>query len=732
MSRARVYALADSGLLVLLCGAVLSATLEISPIRPFLAVAAAILVPGGAAMTRLRTGDLLTEGAFAIGFSFAIVTIGSLLLAWTGYWHPETLAAVLASIALFLLVWDLAGLHGAFRSPDIPRYWEPKSANLGKRPTRRAFTVLALLPVALALVLWAMALDHIPLADLGNSGLPPVLPGKWYIALAIVVMGASYLSWSRWSSGLAVAIYIAAIVTIIYATIPAITTVPEHAYVYKHIGVTRFIATNGGVDQSVDIYNRWPGFFASAASLARWAGVGPMALAKWASPFFASINAILVAALARSVSRDVRVTGAAVLVFTLGNWIGQNYFAPQAAAFVIDLTVLTVFLRSFATEPFRPLVARVLKRVRRQPCLDEPLALSLPWSPTIALVVLVVLDAVIVATHQLTPYALLTQLAALFVLGLTNRRGKVLIVAAVLVTIGYVIPQVGYLSHNFGLLQSFDPFRNATNGEDQIQGLNMFQGNAGMWLSELLGVLMVISAWRLMRRGAGKRAVALGVISLAPLTIIFVQGYGNNVQIRLLLFAIPFWSLLIAMGLKTIRRLWMRRIAAVLLSLFLAVLCVQALFGALAINLVPPAEVSASRYFYKHAPAGSVLLAAAPEFPGRIDPRYAVMVGPVVDDQQEGTLIGSKRFRELKLPHANVSAVIGKLKPFGERGFVVFATSGYTYAHLTKLSHGDELRDLEEAIARSSKFRLWYRNGDTRIYKWLGRKPDRARQRQSE
>jgi hypothetical protein len=99
--------LADLALIALLFGAVAAVLLADTPVRPAVLFAAACVVPGGALITRLRTGELLADAGLAIGLSLALEILASSVLAWTGWWHPELLAIGLGGVSLALLVGDL-------------------------------------------------------------------------------------------------------------------------------------------------------------------------------------------------------------------------------------------------------------------------------------------------------------------------------------------------------------------------------------------------------------------------------------------------------------------------------------------------------------------------------------------------------------------------------------------------------------------------------------------------
>jgi len=107
MTRRHVRALLDTLLLALIGATVVVVAAPVQPVRPFVVLAAASLVPGGALLTRLRTGEGMVDVALAIGLSLAIAIGGSAVLAWTNWWHPEVLAGVLGAASASLLVGDL-------------------------------------------------------------------------------------------------------------------------------------------------------------------------------------------------------------------------------------------------------------------------------------------------------------------------------------------------------------------------------------------------------------------------------------------------------------------------------------------------------------------------------------------------------------------------------------------------------------------------------------------------
>ena len=83
------------------------------------------------------------------------------------------------------------------------------------------------------------------------------------------------------------------IAIILYGTVPMLSAQPHYGWVYKHIGVVRYLEAHGKANPSIDIYNRWPGFFALEAAshalpvvpIPRHTRVGQSSFLSFATPF---------------------------------------------------------------------------------------------------------------------------------------------------------------------------------------------------------------------------------------------------------------------------------------------------------------------------------------------------------------------------------------------------------------------------------------------------------------
>ena len=118
---------------------------------------------------------------------------------------------------------------------------------------------------------------------------------------------------------------------------------------WKHVGVIDYIATNGihfNLVGELGVYQGWPGFFALNAVLTSASGLHT---ALSYAPWVLLLNDLLwlgpVILIARAFTSDQRLIWTTAWLFELGNWVGQDYFSPQAFAFFLYLTVIAVCLR---------------------------------------------------------------------------------------------------------------------------------------------------------------------------------------------------------------------------------------------------------------------------------------------------------------------------------------------------------------------------------------------------
>lgn len=218
-----------------------------------------------------------------------------------------------------------------------------------------------LLPISLCL--WAAGLKLTNAAALGPYGLLPDLPVIFYAGIALLVVSAAAELAHAVSAHWRLAAHAVALVVMLYGTAPLRYPEGRYTWLYKTIGVVQYVNAHGHLNDAIDIYQNWPGFFALAGWFTKLAGTGsPLAYAKWAQLFFELAALPLLYLIYEALRLTNRQRWTAILLYSAGNWIGQDYFSPQATGTVLSLGIMAMALRWLSVpQPARVPVWRWLR-----------------------------------------------------------------------------------------------------------------------------------------------------------------------------------------------------------------------------------------------------------------------------------------------------------------------------------------------------------------------------------
>jgi hypothetical protein len=479
-------------------------------------------------------------------------------------------------------------------------------------------------------LLWAVSPRAVDLSAMSGWGLLPGLPWTWYLSLACVVPYLVAAVGGRCRTGV-LALYQAVLIAVLFATTSATYATPRFSWTYKHIGVTEHLLATGQLDRSIDIYNNWPGMFLLSAAITRTTGVSTMTLAQWSEPFFAAVISASLVFAVRGLTRDRRVVWVTLLVFTLSNWIAQNYYSPQAIAFALSLLFLGCVLRWMPLRDGagRPLIRPALTR-RLPPSWRDlaPPPLGASGDGPVWPLAATVLFALIVVTHQLTPVALLLQIGLLAVT-LRVRSPWILGVWAV-VEGAWVSLAWQLIVHRFGIL---DPGF-TTPGLDEAAFEGVLPGMDVVPYTPLLLVAAIGAAALgslLTRLATGVLDLVTLCLAVAPWAFLAVQTYGGEGVFRAYLFSLTWLSVLVALLVVTCWRRALIPLVAVATAAVTA-LAVPAMLGSELLDTVPGTEIEASRWFETRTPPGSytVTLTGSGEFPLLLTGEYPRHITPSV------------------------------------------------------------------------------------------------------
>jgi GT2 family glycosyltransferase len=678
-----------------------------SAVRLPLVLALLCVAPGIAWLTAVGGK---AEPGLIIGFSLGLAAVVAQSMLWLSVWEPRRVLYALAIVCAVPLASRLATTERR-----ITLAWPDITSATAKHVT----------VILLALVGWALSLTGTDLGRIDGIGLIAVMPSTYFVALALLIGGFGVAAVSGDLNPRLLGAYVLALVVVIHATTAILYDAPRYAWTYPHLGVINLIAATGHADRQVDIYNNWPSFFAMNAWLAKTSGLGPLAYAGWAQLCFNVINVFAMRFALRGITRNERVLWSAALFFVLGNWVGQDYLAPQAFGFALSLVVIGLFLRCGRVpdkprpEPLRWAAAtatRMAARLLPSRVADDEPAPS-PIGRRAAVVAGGICSVAIVTSHQLSPVMLIVSLLAL---GVVTRKVPLWILAALAaLELWWVVLAWSFLRAHFHLI---DPGGGgaAAPGRDLAAALphaalSFYSPAAVMALIGGLGVAGFVR-----RLVQGKWELIAGVLVLAPVAVVAVQSYGGEGPYRAYLFALPWLSLLATFACASRSpssagdpRI---RLAPLLGSTVAVAMCLLfAAFGQELINRVPANDVRASLWYERHAPAGSMRIVLAPNAPERLTARY-----PEVDLSDPSSLMEDFRFTGHRLGERDVPHLIQLIEQQRARpAYVVLSALQESYGRMQGLVPPGSLNGLVAALKRSPEFRVVYRVPTVWIFKYV-------------
>jgi hypothetical protein len=586
----------------------------------------------------------------------------------------------------------------------------------------------ALLQAALLIgagAVWINALRHIDPRGLSDLGLVTALPPSAFGALALATLSfAIALRHEHVSTPLAV-LHIVVLVVMLHGATSLMNTEPPFNVVWRHAGVTDYVLQTGTVDPDIDAYFNWPGFFFLTALATRAAGLHTaLGLSGWAPVMFELLYLPALVVISRTFTSDRRLAWTAVWIFYMTNWVGQDYLSPQAVAYLLYLAVVAVVLTCFtrtAAPDLATLRARgtrwlIRMRVRRpRVAVEETGATHLvtPGQRSALVLVCVVLIAVSVASHQLTPWMMLSSLTALVLLRRCTARGLPVITLVLLVAwLTYLAAAYldGHLKPLLG--QTLDVQQAvAANVGGRLQGSqeHLLVVRLRLVITGLVWTLAAVGLVRGLRRGIASPSHL--VLALAPAALALLQPYGGEMLMRVYVFTLPFTACYAAQALLTApgRQAWL---VVPVLTAAAAVLVTGFLFtryGNVRTTVFTRAEVHAVNRLYDVAPRGSLLLAVSPNLPWKqrhyADYRYQLLS------------------RQIKVPAgpptrgrlaAQVARYMAGYRP--KSSYLILTRSQKVYDAVLGAQRWGSSTDVERSVTRSPQFAKVFDDGDGKIF----------------
>lgn len=468
-----------------------------------------LLVPGGLVVRFVGLTGYLRRALVPVLGVTLLFAQGTWSL-WAGFWVPRPMLALTAAFFALGCAFSLAahsrslGWHrwlSSFKF-DLKKFFTSKIL----RP-QKAWVVLAVLNL-LALSFWLLSLPSVADAPAKAGGLLLSASPLFILSLLTTTIVFAWAIRKRAYNWAIVSIALS--VAILRLTAPLTQDAAIYPWTYKHVGVVEAILHYRTLLPDVDIYHQWPSFFAGFAFLTEVTGITSLQFAAWITVGVHVLLSLSVYALAKNLSLTTSSALVATFLVSVLSWVGQDYFAPQSIAFVFALAILILL----TTKPLKP---------------------ALSW-------LAIIIFAILVPTHQLTPFWVLGVVALLAVATFIPLWPALSMAA---IALGFVISRWEIID-SYGIFSGFDIVSNATtnsvaasSAEENLAQF-FFQGTAlALW-----GLALAVLVYRLFKDRKG--IFVTGAIAFSPFLLLAAQNYGGEAILRVFLFSAAGCAIVIA------------------------------------------------------------------------------------------------------------------------------------------------------------------------------------------
>lgn len=504
---------------------------------------------------------------------------------------------------------------------------EPPVNPLDETPARSPWAAGARFHIGLilvALVLWLIALQSTDLDRMGDYGLLSALPATFYLALGVLTVG--FLAGVRREvSNKLLLPYLVLFVAVVHATPVILYGTLRYAWAWKHVGVVDYFMRTHALDPHLSflpVYQNWPGFFGLATTLTEAVGLrSALSFASWAPPVFELLNLAALWMLFGALTDDRRVRWTACWFFLIANWVGQNYFAPQAFVYFLYLVSIGVVLTSLSKRPAAPrILRRFVAPLRATASKAAPAAVTSSTWGTVG--ILAVMFAVVATSHPLTPLVLTAALVGLALFGVLRVRTLPLLMGAM--TIGWMLTgaRTYWFANTSSIFSGFGSF--STNLSSNLVQLSHVEESQKI-VSQLgrlqVAAVALLALFGLIRRiRLGNWDAAAAVLLCCPVVILVGGNYDGEALFRVFLFALPFAAFFIAQLLYPSReagRGWLTTSFAIGMSALILVGFLFAYYGKESWSYFSRSEIRAAELVYNHAPPNTLLVEGTRDYPNQ-------------------------------------------------------------------------------------------------------------------
>jgi hypothetical protein len=512
-----------------------------------------------------------------------------------------------------------------------------------RRKRRLLYPWDLLLPGSVAL--WALGVSRLHPTRLGEFGLIAILPIVFWVGLGLLVVSIGWVLAQAQPSSIRLTVHLGALILMLYGTAPLVYDEGRYAWLYKYIGVVQYINLHGHVNQNIDIFQDWPGFFAVTAWFDKVVGVqSPLAYAKWAQLAFELLTCLLLSFVFRALPLNFRERWLALFLYAGSMWVAQDYLSAQAVGVLLSTGIFALALNFLLRDAEARWVTRLRKHLRsvgglvRQTAdhvirqvpdrADETVSLvqRIPSraQDSAVLTTLFIVYFVLVFEHELSPFVVVIQLGGLAIIGRLRHRWMVIVLAAIV--LGYLGAHFTFVNQRYGLLASFGNFfgnaaASSAGFAHALSSAARLQARSSHSLTLVISALGAVGVWRMWR--SRRSTLPLVILAITPVFVLVGGDYGGEGSLRVYLFSLPWIACLAAVGLNPVaaKQSWLGVLRAPAALAITVALFIPAFFGNDYSDFMSRGEVNGVLAFYQTAPPGTIV-AAADNYPGNINGRY--------------------------------------------------------------------------------------------------------------
>lgn len=492
--------------------------------------------------------------------------------------------------------------------------------------------VLPMILMVVGSAVWLFSLPQVNLDRMNDLGLVSALPITAWIALALLAASFSLALTAPKVNSVLIFSHVVILVFMLYGITAIVETVPRFGPSWRHAGVIDYILRNENVNPRIDAYFNWPGFFIMGGLITQIAGLdSAVYFLKWSPFFFQLLYMGPLWMIYNSLTSSRRLVWFGIWVFYLVNWVGQDYFSPQAMNFFYFLIILAILLRWFrSSEVSLPgwVNGKFLQRMPKiQGFITRLLASEKapPVSTSLAqkaffLLMMVVIYFVSVTSHQLTQFAILFSVLLLLIFQQITPKALPIIM---LVLSGMWI---AYMASAFmagrlkGMLEAFGQLETALDANL----VNRMSGSPGHMVVTQLRLGLTLGVWLAAMLGfvrqwiRGTLETSAALLVAAPFPLLIMQTYGGEMLMRIYMFSLPLAAFLAAALIFPIIKeppSWRYTAVVALVSAVLIGLFWFGRYGNERMEYFTPAEVEAVEFTYQHAEPGSLIATVTTNLP---------------------------------------------------------------------------------------------------------------------